>query len=106
MGNKLVLKPSEPYICEEHSGATEEERNQYIANITDGKKIGFKYFIFNKKNRRNPDLIAKRLILYVSILDKIKYIDYNQCRNVTIKKYLCERYRDIILNIINNFIYY
>jgi arabinoxylan arabinofuranohydrolase len=46
---KEGLKISEPYIYEEECGTKEEERNQYIANITNGTKIGFKYFSFDNK---------------------------------------------------------
>lgn len=52
LGVNQDIKSSEPYIYEEEFGAAEEERNQYIANITDGTKIGFKYFKFNNKNEK------------------------------------------------------
>lgn len=41
------LKETEPYIYEEECGLTEEDRNQYIANITAHTIIGFKYFKFD-----------------------------------------------------------
>jgi len=41
------LKATEPYIDEEECGSEEHERNQYIANITSGTRIGFKYFAFD-----------------------------------------------------------
>ncbi len=40
------LQKTEPYIYEEEYGEQEEQRNQYIANITSGTAIGFKYFLF------------------------------------------------------------
>lgn len=40
------LKETEPYIYEEEVGMAKEDKNQYIANITDRTKIGFKYFQF------------------------------------------------------------
>jgi hypothetical protein len=43
---KEGLKETEPYIYEEACGTKEEDRNQYIANIKSGTKIGFKYFFF------------------------------------------------------------
>lgn len=46
------LKESDPYIYEEESGSTQEERNQYIANITNKTKIGFKYFKFDHEARK------------------------------------------------------
>jgi hypothetical protein len=46
---KEGLKVSEPYIYEEEQGPKEEDKNQYIANITNGTKIGFKYFDFDHK---------------------------------------------------------
>ncbi len=46
---KEGLKKTEPYIYEEAYGSKEEERNQYIANIANGTKIGFKYFKFERK---------------------------------------------------------
>lgn len=52
------LKTSEPYICEEEVGSKEEDRNPYIANITSGTKVGFKYFLFD--NRPNKILLSLR----------------------------------------------
>lgn len=46
------LKVTEPYIYEEELGTKEEERNQYIANITSGTKIGFKYFLFDNEMKK------------------------------------------------------
>lgn len=46
------LKASEPYIYEEECGIKEEERNQFIANIRNGTKIGFKYFWFDNKLKK------------------------------------------------------
>ncbi len=46
------LKTSEPYIYEEDCGTKEEDRNQYIANITNGTRIGFKYFLFDHKLKK------------------------------------------------------
>jgi arabinoxylan arabinofuranohydrolase len=52
LGHKAGLQISEPYIYEEECSAKEEERNQYIANITNGIKIGFKYFLFDNKIKK------------------------------------------------------
>jgi arabinoxylan arabinofuranohydrolase len=49
---KEGLKVSEPYIYEEELGTKEEERNQYIANIRNGTKIGFKYFLFDNRMKK------------------------------------------------------
>lgn len=39
-----TLQESLPYIYEEHNGTSEEEHIQYVANISDEVKIGYKYF--------------------------------------------------------------
>ncbi len=49
---KEGLKVTEPYIYEEEYGKKEDERNQYIANITNETKIGFKYFKFENEIKR------------------------------------------------------
>lgn len=43
------LKSTEPYIYEEETGERPEDRNQFIANITNGTIIGFKYFEFSSE---------------------------------------------------------
>lgn len=40
------LKEEMPYIYEEHCGKTEQDHIHYVANITDGVKVGYKYFSF------------------------------------------------------------
>lgn len=52
IGHESNLKTSEPYIYEEDCGAREEDRNQYIAHIIGGTKIGFKYFLFDKNMKK------------------------------------------------------
>lgn len=40
------LKEELPYIYEEHCGDTEQEHIQYVANITNGVVVGYRYFQF------------------------------------------------------------